>query len=244
MAAQVAAGTTPPDLSRFLRETFPRRGPRWLVRLLGPRKDAAYAVRRIEAFDDKGFFVRSCVFEVTAAPGLLEGHHLPHGGSFGLFALTSPGLSAMAPRDFSYLTRHPEAVEELLRREARPIDQADALMLATLMSETLDRRGNSSGIVLQSADDLVRFRQGTHLEQHYELDAREWERVRARVEPPVIMLEGPSRWRLEYCSVFGWMDDKDRLSRHRVTIDAEYHIEIGAAVLSKKVFRRTPALRY
>jgi hypothetical protein len=237
MSAEADRGSSPIELTQFLQKTFPRRGPRWLTRILGPLPDKAYAVRGIVPFGDGGFFLRSCVFQVTAPAGLLEGHFLPTGGSFGLFALSPIGLS--------YLTRRREAVEALFRQEGRPIDEGNSFALACFFAETLDRNGNASGDILRSAEDLASYTGGRDgFGGDYVLDPVEWNRVRTSVDAPVIVGDAQSGWRLEYCSVFGWMHAKDALSKHRVGIDPDFRIEAKETVLSSKIFSRMPGVRY
>src|SRR5579863_3658996 len=152
MIAEVKRRSTPAPLLQFLRQTFPRRGAAWWTRIRGPLPDKAYAVNEIMLFDDGGFFARSCVFFAYAPAGLLEGHSLPSGRSFGLFALSGEGVS--------YLTRNRDAVEAMLRREARPLEEGDALVLARFFTEALDRKGNDAGDVLPAADTLSSYKGG------------------------------------------------------------------------------------
>jgi hypothetical protein len=238
MITEVERGVSPASLTAFLRRTFPRRGPWWWTRLLGPLPDAAYAVKRIVPFDDGEFFVRSCVFYGFAPAGLLEAHALPAGGSYGLFALSRDGV-------VSYLTRHREAAEGILGREDRALDEGDSFALARFFTEALDRKGNSSGDVLRSADSLPGYTGGHGgLGGGYVLDAAEWTRVKSQVLAPVILGNSQSGWRLEYCIVYGWAHEKKVLSRHRIDIDPEFRISKEETVLSPKIFSRTPGILY
>ncbi len=79
---------------------------------------------------------------------------------------------------------------------------------------------------------------------HYAVDAREWDRVQARIAVPVLIGDRASGWLLEFCSVFGWMHDKQGLIHHRCRFSPEFCIAHETEVLSRRIFERTPSVRY
>lgn len=78
----------------------------------------------------------------------------------------------------------------------------------------------------------------------YEVDAREWERVGTRVIAPVVSGDAGSGWRLEFCSVVGWMHQKRTLVRHLVRFSPDFRIYPRKRVLSRRIFARVPDLMY
>jgi hypothetical protein len=235
MAAEAKSGRTHPLLRQFLQEKFPRQAQGWLSRWLsGP---PTYEVHGIVLFEDGRFFRRSCLFDLHARDRLLECAVLPSGGTCGLFSLDDDGLR--------YFNHRQDNLEELLRREGRPLDACAPMVLARLVAEALGREGNASHDVLASAQQLAKYDGGLNaFGGAYEIDLREWERVQPSVAAPALASDRGSGWRLEFCSVFGWMHEKQRLIRHRVRFAPDYRIEHEQEALSRKIFDRTPSLRY
>lgn len=208
-----------------------------MSRLLGSSRESAYAIRRIIPFDDGGFFSRTSVFEIYASSDLLEGHVLPSGGTFGLFAVGDAG--------FLYLNRNSKAIESLLHEEGRPLNEGNPRALARLFSEALLREGNRSADVVSSVEDIASYGGvGEHLAGQYEVNASELDRIRPTVRAPSIVDDGPSGWRLEYCAVYGWMHDKTTLTRQQFNVDREFRLKRETNILSRRIFSRTPQVRY
>jgi len=235
MTAQVEKGQTPALLEQFLRETFGGSVGGWFSRWLSDPR--TYEVCRITPFEDGGFFRRSCVFEVFARDHLLEGTVLPSGGTFGLFSLDADGLH--------YLNHRREDVEKLLRGEERALNECAATVLASLVVEALGRERNHSHALLESPDQLANFK--GELQEFgggYKVNVREFDRVRARIVGPSLSGDTGSGWLLEFCTVFGWMHEKQKLIRHRCRFAPDFRIECDKDVLSNKIFKRTPGVRY
>jgi len=236
MAAEAEQGRTPPALERFLKERFgkPEQGllSRWLS---GPQ---TFEVRRIELFQDGGFFRRSCVFWVYAKGLLLEGSVLPAGGSFGVFSLGPDGA-------LRSLNRRQDEVEALLQGEGRPLDECAPGVLASLIAEALGRQRNDSHAVLESAEHLARYDGGMRgAGGGYEVDARELERARPSISAPAISGNAGTGWWLEFCTVFGWMHEKRTLLRHRCRFSPDFRLHLEQEVLSRAIFSQTPGVIY
>ncbi len=233
MAAESARGQTPAPLGQFLRDEFGTGG--WLSRFFGgPR---TFEVTRIVPFDDGGFLQRSCVFQVFARDHLLEGTVLPSGGSFGSFSLGEAGLR--------YLSRQQANVEAMLREEGRALDECAPTVLASLVAEVLGRERNRSHDVLPSAEHLATYEGASaSFGGGYAVHAREFERVRKRIAAPVLTGHRGAGWSLEFCTVFGWMHDKQGLIHHRYRFSPEFRIAHETEVLSRRIFERTPSVRY
>lgn len=235
MIADCARGHTPELLGQYLRERFPERRAAWVPRwLAAPR---TYDVSKVEPFDDGGWLRASCVFFVFTRDGLLEGRVLPSGGSFGLFALGPGGLQ--------YLNRQPERLAELLRHEDLSLETCSPMVLAELVSEALGRDGNEAHAVLSSQEHLERYDGGLDVvRDQYQLNPTEWERVRHLVHAPAITGTKATGWQLEFCSLFGWMHLKENLVRHRFRLSGEYHIVQEQQILSRRIFKAVPGIRY
>jgi hypothetical protein len=234
MAAESAKGRTPSLLGQFLREQSGR-VEGWFARWLS--KPLTYDVCSIELFEDRGFFHRSCVFQIFANDRVLEGSVVPGGGTFGLFSLGQDGLR--------YLNHRKDNLEELLRQEGRALNECAPTVLASLVAEALGRERNSSHAVLESLEHLATY-QGDppRPDVGYDIDVRELNRVQSVVADPKLSGDVGSGWQLEFCSLFGWMHVKQALVRHHYRFAPGFQIEHQAEVLSRKIFKRTPDIMY
>lgn len=244
MAAECKRGQTPSLLEQFLRETFGRQANETsrfgqLLRKTfgmggGLSEPRTFEVNQIVPFEDGEFFRRTCVFTVWVRDHLLEGAILPCGGTFGLFSLSQKGLR--------YLNRRQDNVEELLREEGRALNECAPTVLASFVAEALGRECNSSHDVLASPEYLAKY--PSDFAHDYELDAQEWARVQTRIAAPMLTGDGGTGWQLEFCTVFGWMHEKQTLIRHRYGFAPDFRIVHEKEVLSRRIFKRTPQILY
>lgn len=231
---ELARGTTPLLLADYLENSLPPRS--WLARkILGKRRHEVYG---IEPFPDRGFFVHSRIVQLVASDGLLEGHFLPSGGSFGLFSI-SPG----GPDGFRYLQRRPAHLSAVLAYEARPLTSDHAEMLASLLAEALGRRGNYSHHVLRTPEHLLDYGNESG-RRSYEVDPDELRRVRPALIAPTVRDAADGGWTLAYCTLYGWMHDVNTLFRHEHRITADYRITSEHRTLSRRIFRNMPTVMY
>ena len=190
---------------------------------------------RIEPIDDGGFFRSACVFQMTVRDAFLEGAWLPLGLTYGLFALGAGGLC--------YLQHERDNLERLLRDEGRSLDRFAPAALAALLAEALGRSKNASHDVLASPLHLREYGVGC-FGGDYRLNPREWDRAAPQLTAPRLCGDAEAGWQLEFCSVFGWMHDKQTLFRHRYRFSPDYRIESSQQILSRKIFARVPLVRY
>jgi hypothetical protein len=239
MAAECERGQTPALLGQFLREQILREAfePRgWFSRWWSRAR--TLEVSQVVPLEDHGFFRRTCVFHVFARGVRLEAAVVPsRQTTFGLFSLSPTGLR--------YLQHRQDNVEELLREEGRALDECAPTVLASLVADAFGRDLNSSHDVLASSEFLMRYQRerGTS-GGGYELNPREWDRVHTRVTAPLLMGDSGSGWRLRFCTVFGWMHDKQQLIHHDYGFAADFRIQHREEVLSRRIFKRTPHARY
>jgi DNA-binding transcriptional ArsR family regulator len=230
MAAECEQGRTPALLEKFLRRSFPSGLGDWLF---GSR---TYEVRKVAPFPDAGFFRTSCVFRVSVRDRFLEAPILPSGGSFGLFAFGSSGLR--------YLSHQRQQIERLLREEKRFLDECDPQVLASLLAEALLTQRSISHHALESSN-LPEYNGGIgRFSGLYQVDAREWDRVRNRVASPALSGDAGNGWRLQFCSVVGWMHQKQMLVSHLFRFRPDFRIQHRKQVLSGRIFARMPSLMY
>lgn len=112
--------------------------------------DGKYKVRRVEGFDDGGFFRRQKILVVTVDYVLLEAQIIPGRSSKGFFALNRKNLTYLNGQDSL------KNVEAVLRHEHRPLEQADATVLAQFFAQTILRQNNNKLVVGQPLDDLLK----------------------------------------------------------------------------------------
>jgi hypothetical protein len=197
----------------------------------------SYEVWRVEPFEDGGFFRRSCLFRAFAKDNYLAGTVLPSGGSYGLFAFSEAGLQ--------YLNERQDLLEELFRRDSRPLEEFSPNALARLFVESVGLKDWNSHDVLDSPEGLREYRGGpAAFGGGYHLDTDEWARVGTRFVSP--MLSGDSRagWTLEFCTVYGAMHEKHELLRHCVGFTTDFRVQHTSTNLSKRIFKQVPMVRY
>ena len=231
MAWESAQRQTPTVLRHFLEATFADSAQSGLCRRMSPAE--RYEVTEIQLFDDEGCFRRSCFFFVCVGGYFLEAPILSNGGTFGLFALLDDG-----PR---YLNHRQEELEHVLRVESRPLSEYPPTVLASLVVEAIGRDGSESHDVLTSAEHLASYRSQVG---GYEISRGEWERVNESVTGPTITGDITRGWLLEFCSLFGWMHEKQYLIRHRCRFGPDFRITRDEQILSQKIFKQTPGVRY
>jgi hypothetical protein len=235
MMADVEGGRSPEVLATFIKAQLVK--PRsWLGSLLAGSNEHDHEVSRVVPFDDGGFFRQASIFEAFVRGNVLEGHVLPSGGSFGLFAIDAAGLR--------YLSRRRADVEAVLRAEGRSPGDCSPFVLARLLAESLLRRGNESDEVLKSRNALSNYDGGINgFGGRYEINAVEWDRIQDRVTAPAVVPDGPG-WEVNFTTLHGWMHLKETLMQHRFRIGPEGAISVASQSLSRKIFKSVPSLRY
>ena len=235
MIAEVEAGRTSEMLMTFLRLNFGRIEGGWLRRLLFGER--SYEVWRVEPFDDGGFFRRSCVFRVFARDKLLAGTVLPSGGSYGLFALGEAGLQVLNDRA--------ELLEDLFRRESRPLEDGSPNALARLLVESVGLKGWNSHAVIDSPEGVRGYGGGPEaFGGGYHLDLDEWARVAGSFVSPSLTGNSRSGWMLEFCTVYGAMHCKNDLMYHRFGFTSDFRIQHESTCLSSRIFKQVPMVMY
>ncbi len=204
---------------------------------LSPPPANCWEVWRVRRFADAGFFKKLQILEVSIHGHQLEGAWLPSGGSFGFFAATNG--------TFLYLNRRRENLARVFRSEGRSLISGDSLALARLLVECVGRDGNSSHDVIESAEQVASYRGASEIfAGGYVANDEELTNVVSLVQPPSIS-EDETGWSVECCSLYGWMHRKTVLMKHRYRLQkTSFAIETESTVLSRKIFRRTPGIRY
>jgi hypothetical protein len=232
---ETARGRTPEPIGSYIKENLVK-SRSWFGRLLAGSQEHDHEVTKVAPFEDGRYFRHARLLEVFVRGNILEGHVLPSGGSFGLFAVKQAGIR--------YLNRRPSDVEAVLRAEERNLDEYPPLPLARLFAEALLRRGNESDDVLPSHDALTSYDGGLNgFGGRYEVDSAEWNRVKNEFVRPTVSA-GRSGWEIEFCSLRGWMHDKQNLIHYRFHSDVDCRLKTDSRVLSRKVFKAVPMLRY
>jgi hypothetical protein len=202
--AAIKRREVPPELQDFVHELVRQRlAPRsWLGQLMfGGRERHVHCEEVVERTGLEGL-VRALIFDAGVdVPGLLEWGAFP--------GVSSHGTFAVSPSGFRYLNRRPAEVEALFREEPAALWQTTPANLAAFLVEVLERRLNASHEVLFSVEHLEHYqRRGIE----YPLDPREWARVRPLFISPT-RHEQTWGFRLEFCTVHGWLHAKRQLTR-------------------------------
>jgi hypothetical protein len=215
----------PPELQDFVRDLVRQRlAPRSeLGRLMfGVRERHVRCEVVVERPGLEGL-LRTLIFDAGVdVPGLLEWGDFPGGSSYGTFAVS--------PRGFRYLNRRCDEVEALFREEPAALWSTTPANLAAFLVDVLERQLNASHEVILSVDHLEHYQR---LGLEYPLDLREWARVRPRFVPPTRHEEAWG-FRLEFCTVHGWLHDKRRLTRQT------YDVTLSSPDLEVRSYRDLP----
>jgi hypothetical protein len=181
------------------------------------------------------FFRRHVLFTVSGPRDVLPVPALPS-GSWATFAFDGAELTLLSPEDDSFA--------RVLRREARPLDEADSAELAQLICDFgLPRPRLHRHVVLRAAADLETFTLGRL--GGYEVDRRELARARPSIEPPTVAALDEGGWSIAFTTVLGWMHELDDLGVESIWVEPDFSLNVGARrVLSARIFKRLPGLRY
>jgi hypothetical protein len=167
----------------------------------------------------------------------LAGTVLPSGGSYGLFVLGEPGLQ--------YLNGRHDLLEDLFRRDFRPLDEGSPNALARLLVESIGLDGWNSHAVLDSPEGLRGYNGGPAVfGGGYHLDTDEWARVASSLVSPSVSGDSRTGWTLEFCTVYGAMHDKNHLVHHRFGFTTDFRIQHVSTSLSERIFKQVPMVKY
>lgn len=221
-------------LQGLIARRFKRPERSWLSRFTGydptvERYDPT--VEEVRPVDDGGFFGRHSIFWVWVRGWFLEASRLPDLSSCGMFAFDGMSLSYLNHTD-------PEDLQRVLAAEGRPLDQADAYLLASIFAEAMLRRRNDDHVVLRSPDILIQY------DRRYQLDQREFIRCVDQIKSPSVASDSQGGWLMSFLTLHGWMHQKETLARQEVRISANFSIRHQETVLSRKIFSRVPRIRY
>ena len=154
-------------------------------------------------------------------------------------SLSSSGMFAFDGMSLSYLNHtDPEDLQRVLADEGRPLDQADAYLLASIFAEAILRRDNHDHVVLRSPDMLIQY------DKRYQLDQREFIRCVDQIKSPSVASDSQGGWLMSFLTLHGWMHEKETLARQGVQISANFSIRHQEAILSRKIFSRVPHIKY
>jgi len=222
-------------LQGLIARRFKRPERSWLSRFTGYDPTIEQydpTVEEVRPVDDGGFFRRHTIFRVWVRGWFLEASMLPSLSSSGMFAFDGMSLSYLNHTD-------PEDLQRVLALEGRPLDQADAYLLASIFAEAILRRDNHDHVVLRSPDMLVQYEK-----RGYQLDQREFIRCGDQIKSPSVASDSQGGWLMSFLTLHGWMHKKETLARQEVRISAKFSIRHLEAILSGKIFSRLPRLRY
>jgi hypothetical protein len=184
------------------------------------------------------FFRRHVLFTASAGRDVLPFVSLP-AGSWGVVAFDGSELTLLSPAD--------DAFERLLRREARPLDEASPMELAQLLCDArLPRPSSHRHAVVSTPADVESFG-GGRLGRFggYRVAAAELRRAGPSIEPPAISALDQGGWSITFTTLTGWMHELDNLGLESIWVEPDFTLTIGdRRVLSDRIFERMPGVRY
>ncbi len=189
----------------------------------------------IQEVADQCPFSRYRLFLVHGRTKQFDFSMLPH-GSYGYYAAN--GRVAIR------LTREGKEIERILAEEWDALPDVDAVCLASLILKFYDAGIKASHDVLRDGHELEMYGGALNLEKDFELDSKEMAKALPDMEPTQSTLKG-SRLIVRALTLCGWMHEKKNLGVGSITIASDGMVSFGdRVVLSKRIFRRTPGLRY
>lgn len=198
----------------------------WLPGAAAPAPQAEQLI----PFHASGWLRRTRVLDVLASGVDLLHVSLPGARRHhGLLLLDADG--AVWPLDH----RHPEHLDRLLELEGELPDDLDPADLAALVAEALVARRNDSVRVIRAAEDLER--------PDYVVDRRASASYQGVLAAPALERDGAA-WSLGFVCLSGWMHETQRLTRVLVRKRPGQRTTNESQVLCKRVYSRTPGIRY
>jgi hypothetical protein len=207
--------------------------------------DGQYSVLSVDPYDDKGFFRKQKLLLITVSYIFLEARiHSGH-RSIGLFALDGTKLTYLNG------TQSAANLSAVLKRENRPLYEADPQMLARLFATTILRQNNDRIDVVQSYEDVLAFdrpnaaksneRLGRmHAERLYypTVEKGELEKCRANLFKPQISNQTSGGWECRFIGVRGFTHTirvPFALVQYDILISPTFEIKASEKILSPKI---------
>ena len=137
------------------------------------------------------------------------------------------------------LTRAGKEIESVLKEKWDTLTDCNPVILASLILKFFDGGIRSTHRVLSGEDDLRAH------EKNYVLNDRELERVRSLIGTTSSAYRSHDLLVIRAVTLCGWMHDKRNLGIERIHISKSgaVHLE-KREVLSKKIFKSVPQIRY
>jgi hypothetical protein len=187
----------------------------------------------IQEVADQCPFSRHRLFIVHGRTKQFDFPTLPH-GSFGYFAANG--------RAATRLTREHKEIQTILADEWDGLVAVDAVCLASLVLKFFDAGIKASHHVLCDALDLQSF--GNSTAKNYELNQKELTEALPNIGSTRSAVDG-GLLTVRAVTLCGWMHEKQNLGVESFTIASDGIVLLGKRyVLSRRIFRRTPAIRY
>ncbi len=189
----------------------------------------------IQELPDQCPFSRHRLFIIHGRTKQFDFSTLPH-GSYGYYAANG--------RSATRLTRENKEIQSILADEWTELSESDPVCLASLILKFYDAGIKEQHHVLKDADDLRSFGNPTHPAKNYELNDKEFSKSLPNIGTTVISFNG-TVLSLRAVTLCGWMHDKQNLGIESFTIGADGLVSFRKRdVLSRRIFRRVPAIRY
>ena len=189
----------------------------------------------IRELPDQCPFARHRLFIIHGRTKQFDFPSLPH-GSYGYYAANG--------RSATRLTRENKDIQSILADEWAELPESDPVCLASLILKFFDAGTKERHHVLKDADDLQSFGNPAHPATNYELNDKEFSKALPNIGSTVIAFDS-AVLSLRAVTLRGWMHDKQNLGIESFTIGSDGLVSFQKRdVLSKRIFRCVPAIRY
>ena len=224
---------------------FPILVPRSSKEKEASAKVSRYKVLKVRPFQDKWFFRRQKVFLVIIDKLYLERRIMSGNRSNGLFALDGNKLIYLNGADSAL------KVSKVLRRENRPLSDADPEMLAILFATTILRQNNDRVDVVQSPDELSKQdrpnapminkrlkEKGSERTYATTLEKGEFEKCKDKLFKPQLSYDPKSGWLCKFVGMRGFLHTirtPFALVEYHIFVSPNFDIKVEERVLSDRI---------
>jgi hypothetical protein len=180
-------------------------------------------------------FFRHRLFIIYGRTGQHDFVTLPH-GSYCYVAATGK----LAIR----LTRQDKEIQSVLRDEWDSLPNSDPVVLASLILNFFDGGIKASHHVLRNSDDLRSFVKAHRPTNTYELNEKEFAKSLESIGSTESVLSDDTL-SIRAITLCGWMHRKQNLGIESLAVNSEGVVSFQTrTVLSRRIFRRVPGIRY
>lgn len=156
------------------------------------------------------------------------------------------GLVSFDGQQTRCMERNPDNLERFLRKENRPLDEAPAEELASLISTALgnDSQSCHEVVTVEKLEAIEARSMASESATPYRLDRVELQRIAEKVVPPSMVRTDIGGWRLQFTTLFGWMHQTNTLILWTANVWPNFEMVCDQQILTERIFAEMPNIMY